>query len=519
MLRKIRKEELGYYAQLANWELADNEVDEYARMAEALFPALDAFDDEAPLPPSLVPAQRDPGRRAEPHEDPCNAVIRWCDVHAGGDGPLAGKRIGLKDNVAVAGVPMTFACKLMEPYVCEGDAVVTERILEAGGRIVAKLNLESFAWSGGGETSGYGAVLNPWDRTRTASGSSGGSGASLFYEGIDMTIGTDQGGSIRLPASWCGVLGLKPTHSLVPYTGIGAIDCMYDHAGPMARTVEDTALLLDVIAGKHPDDFRQDVVPKQDYRAAVASAPDDLKGVKIGILKEGFGFADDPNAPEGTRETRDATLAAVERLRALGADIREVSIPMHLTGTAMMFAALMLGQNELLRNNGVFYHARGTRQSPELATALGQGLRTRGDLLPPSVKLVTLLGGYLKEFYFGAHYAKAMNLAPKLRAAYDAVLAEVDFIVMPTATHYAHTHLPDARISDRVLRGWGMVGNTAPTDATGHPALSMPAAEANGLPVGVMVVGRTFDDAGVLRLARTYEKAYGWLPQQAPSYP
>ena len=515
-VRRLRREELAYYAQLANWRLGEAEVDEYFAMTEAMFDTVDALDAQAPPTPARVEAKRDPGRRPQPGEDPYNAVIRWCNVKSRSTGKLAGKRIGLKDNISLADVPMTFGANVVQPYVCEGDAIVTERLLNAGAEIVAKLNLESFAWSGGGETSWFGPILNPFDTTRTAAGSSGGSGAALFYDGIDITIGTDQGGSIRLPASWCGVLGLKPTHSLVPYCGIGAMDGMYDHCGPMTLNVEDMAVTLDVMAGKHPDDFRQDVVPRVRCAEAVASAPDRMDGITIGLLKEGFVWADLPDPPAGTRETQDAVLVAVERMRALGATVKEVSVPTHLTGTAMMVMALMMGNTTLLRDNGVYYHARGARQSPELAVALGKGLRSHGDHLPPTVKLIAMIGEYLKDHDFGAHYAKAMNLRPAHVAQYDAALEQCDFLILPTATHYAFQAKPEASISEKVLRGWGALSNTAPLNASGHPALSMPAAEADGLPVGVMVVGRTFADADVLRFARIYEKNHPWLPQRAP---
>jgi amidase len=516
-VRRLRREELAYYAQLANWTLAESEVDEYLTMTEAMFDSIDMLDAQPAPPPARADALRDPGRVPLPGEDPYNAVIRWCNVKAAKPkGPLAGKRFGLKDNVALAGVPLTFASNVVQPYICEGDSIVAERLINAGAEIVAKLNLESFAWSGGGETSSFGPILNPFDTTRTAAGSSGGSAAALFYDGIDITIGTDQGGSIRLPASWCGVLGLKPTHSLVPYVGIGAMDGMYDHVGPLTHTVTDMALTMDVIAGKHPDDFRQDVVPRLRHMQAVESAPDDMTGITVGVLKEGFVWDDMPGAPPGTKETQEVVRATIEQFRKLGATIVEVSVPTHLTGSAMMFMALLMGNTTLLRDNGVYYHARGARQSPELATALGKGLRTHGDHLPPTLKLASMLGEYLKDHYFGAHYAKAMNMAPAHRAQYDAAFQQCDVMVMPTATHYAHEVNPDASLSERVLRGWSMLGNTAPLDASGHPALSMPAAEADGLPVGVMVVGPTFSDAEVLRFARIYEKNHPWLPARAP---
>ena len=515
-VRRLRREELEVYAELAGWSMAEKDVDDFHKLSEVMFDTIDLLD-AAPMPqPPRADAKRDPGREPLEGEDPYNAVVRWCNAKGSGRGPLAGKRIGLKDNVALADVPMTFGSNVIQPYICDADAIVTERLLNAGAEIVAKLNLEAFAWSGGGETSAKGAVRNPWDLKRTAAGSSGGSGAALFYDGIDITIGTDQGGSIRLPASWCGVLGLKPTHSLVPYTGVGAMDGSYDHCGPLTLNVEDMALTMDVIAGKHKDDPRQDVVPRIKHREAVANAPDDYQGVTIGLLKEGWGWAGQEGAPEGTRETHEACMKAVKQMQKLGAKVVDVSVPSHITGSAMMFVALMLGNTTLLRDNGVLYHARGARQSPTLAQALGKGMRSHGDHLPPTFALITMLGTYMKEHFHDFHYAKAMNMAPAHRAGYDKVFEQVDFLVMPAATHFAHEAKADAGPAERVLRGWTMVGNTAPFDASGHPSLSMPAAEANGLPVGVMVTGPTFADDKVLAFARTWEKNFGWLPQGAP---
>ena len=361
-----------------------------------------------------------------------------------------------------------------------------------------------------------GPILNPFDPTRTASGSSGGSAAALWYDGVDITFGTDQAGSIRLPAAWCGVLGLKPTHGLVPYTGIATIDPTYDHVGPLARTVEDLALALDVVAGPHESDPRQRDVRPQDYRRAVAEAADDLRGLRVGVLREGF-EPDRPGAPEGTRASAEATVAVVDELAALGATVQEVSVPEHRYGAGLMFAAIAEGQTAITTSFGQGYGWRG-RYASDLGLALGRGLRVHGDELPPSLKMVLLLGTHLREHYFGSLYAKAQNLTPRLRAAFDRALADVDLLVLPTATHYAYRHEPAATLSRRVLRGDSMIGNTGTFDATGHPALSMPAAEADGLPVGVMLVGRIGADAELLAVARTYEGAYGWRPKRTPDY-
>src|SRR6476646_8440761 len=175
---------------------------------------------------------------------------------------------------------MTCASLVLKDYVPDIDATIITRMLDAGGEITAVLNMDNFAFSGGGDTSAYGPTRNPHNPDHLAGGSSGGSGAALYYDDIDLSIGGDQGGSIRIPASWCGVVGLKPTHSLVPYTGIAGIDPNIDHAGPMARSVADCALLLEVLAGKDPHDPRQDAVPVQRYTEVLGK---DIAGLRIGV--------------------------------------------------------------------------------------------------------------------------------------------------------------------------------------------------------------------------------------------
>jgi amidase len=513
MLRRLERDELREYATAAGFSLEDDEIDQFVSLANGIAEIMDAFVDEPFPEPINVKAERGGVRRSTPKDDPLNAVINWCSVLPEAEGALSGKRIGLKDNMPLAGVPMTYASRILEEHVPEEDCLLAQRILGAGGEIIAKLNMDNFAWSGGGETSDFGPTLNPFDLARTAGGSSSGSAAVLAYEGIDMTFGTDQAGSIRLPASWCGFLGLKPTHGLVPYTGIAPIDPSYDHVGPLARTVDDLALALSVVAGQHELgwDPRQCDIPTIDYRAAVARAPESLGGVVVGVVEEGFDH-DGPDAPPGTKETADATRAVVDELAGLGAKVVKVSVPHHPWGAGLLFAACAEGQAATLLSYGNGYHWSG-RYAPDLSLALGKALSKRGSELPPSLKNVVLLGTYFRLHYFSSLYAKAQNLRPILREAYDRVLAEVDVIVMPTATHYAHIYKPDATLSERVLRGDSMIKNTAVFDATGHPALSIPAAEADGLPVGVMLVGRRFADDQLLSLAKTWETQIGWRPK------
>src|SRR5437879_3007289 len=245
-------------------------------MLPEMFQSLDKLDRmPVPVAPLKYP-ERERGFRPEPKDDPLNAIVRRCSVKGAKSGKLAGKRLGIKDNVCIAGIPMTCASLVLEGYVPDIDATIITRILDAGGEITAILNMDNFAFSGGGDTSAYGPTRNPHNPEHLAGGSSGGSGAALYYNDIDLTIGGDQGGSIRIPASWCGIVGLKPTHSLVPYTGIVGIDPTFDHTGPMTRSVAEVALLLEVIAGKDPMDPRQYDVPVQPYSQALSR---DLRGV------------------------------------------------------------------------------------------------------------------------------------------------------------------------------------------------------------------------------------------------
>ncbi len=514
MLSRIGSEELAELAREHGFRIEPDELEEYLGLAEFVLGVLDGLDGPDPRAPPAEPAtraRRDPGRRPGPGEDPYNAIVRWCDVSSDPDGPLSGLSVACKDTISIAGVPMTCGSRILEGYVPERDSVVAERILLGGGRIVAITNMDDLAFSGGGDTSCYGPTLCPFDPTRTAGGSSSGSAAGLWYENIDVAFGADQGGSIRVPAAWCGVLGLKPTHGLVPYTGIVGIDQTFDHAGPLARTVDRLASGLQAIAGKHPSDPRQREVPATDYVGAVARAPERLHEVRIGILEEGFG----PNVG-CDEQVAAAVRVAAERLRTLGAQVSEISLPEHLQCADVAFAGFVEGMAALVAGGGNGFHWSG-RYAPDLALALRDGLAGNAGDLPPQVKLALTVGTHLRRRYLGAVYARAQNLRPWLRAAHDRALADVDVLLLPTTPGLPHPVAPELGLADRVRRGWAVLANTYPTDMTGHPALTIPAAEVDGLPVGVMLVGRHFDDGRLLALARAYEQRFGWQPAHGPA--
>src|SRR3954470_9466245 len=263
------------------------------------------------VPPALAPvAPRSPGYRPQASENPYGAWYWKTDIRSGATGLLAGKKIAIKDNICVAGVPMMNGSALLEGYVPELDATVVTRILESGGTIAGKAACEDLCFSGASHTCASGVIRNPHDPTRSAGGSSGGSAALVAAGEVPMALGGDQGGSIRTPSSWCGVYGLKPTWGLVPTTGSMPISYSVDHCGPMGASVDDVARLLSVIAGHDGWDTRTISARTGDYMAALGQ---DIKGLRVGILREGFGHPE--SDPAVNARVRDS-IQALERLGA-----------------------------------------------------------------------------------------------------------------------------------------------------------------------------------------------------------
>ena len=296
------------------------------------------------------------------------------------------------------------------------------------------------------------------------------------------------------------MVGLKPTHGLVPYTGIVGIDSTFDHAGPMARTVADAALTLEVIAGKDPMDPRQGEVPVHAYSEVLGKG---VNGLRIGVVTEGFGLnVSQPDVDEKIRKSLGV-------LSEQGAQIIEVSIPDHLEAGGIVWGLIAEGAAAYLQSNGMGHHWHGL-YNPGLAETLGKSLRTQSNDLPPTVKLILLLGSYMSERYHGRMYAKAQNLRRSLRASYDKVLEQVDVLAMPTTPMKAHLHESDLGPREIISHGWDMLGNTAAFDMTGHPAISIPCAKSDGLPVGLMLVGRHFEDATLFQAAQAFEQHVNW---------
>ena len=481
-------------------DLSAQDAASFAALVARVLPTYERLDelDEPTLP---IKYPRGPGHRPAADENPNNAWYWKTTIEGAPEGPLAGRRIAVKDNISVAGVPMMNGSRILEGHVPELDAMVVTRMLDAGGSIVGKAACEDMCFSGASHTCKSGPVTNPHRPTHSAGGSSSGCGALLATGEVDMAIGGDQGGSIRIPSSWCGVVGLKPTYGLVPYTGAFPIEMTLDHVGPMARTVRDVAALLAVVAGADGFDPRQAGAVAGDY---LSELDDGAVGLRIGVVREGFG------RPESEAVTDEAVRAAVSRFGELGASFSEVSIPMHLDGTDIWAGIQIEGAaQQLIGGNGL-----GTNWSGHYATGLQEayvsGLRSRPEDLCDTVKVGLLLGDYVRRVTPGTYYAKAQNLRRALRAAYDTALADFDVLAMPTIPFRA-TELPasDCTREEYVERSHDMGGNTCPFDASGHPALSVPCGAVDDLPIGLMLIGRHWDEATVLRLGAAFEDAAG----------
>ena len=500
-IRRPTTQDLLRLADANHFEITEEEMEAFEAMIPGLF---ESYDILAQLPeqrPALRYPNRDAGSRPNREDDPYNAILRRCTLKGATGGKLAGKRIGMKNNICIAGMPMTCASRVLEDYIADSDATIVTRILDEGGEINAILNLDNFAFSGAGDTSAFGPTLNPHSTDHLAGGSSGGSAAALYYDDIDITIGGDQGGSIRIPASFCGVVGHKPTHGLVPYTGIVGIDNTFDHAGPMARTVHDAALMLEVIAGKDPLDPRQGDVPTQPYTAALTG---EASGLRVGVLREGFDLAESDLAVDYK------VRRAMRLMGELGARVEDVSIPWHTKARGVVWGLIAEGATALLHTSGTGRHFEGL-YNPGLAHALGQGRRAQANDFPPTVKLVLLIGTYMTEQYNSRMYAKAMNMRRDLRAAYDEALSRYDVLAMPSTPMPAHRDDANGKPYAVLDHGWDMLANTGPFNMTGHPAISVPCGKtSDGLPVGLMLVGRRFDDATVLRAAHAFEQSADW---------
>jgi len=496
------REQIGKAAETLGLSLDQSDLEEFTAMVAdtiaAYYRPLDGYSDNLPT----VKYPRTPGTFPAGEDDPLAAWYVKTTIEGARRGKLKGRTVAIKDNIAIAGVPMMNGASVLQGYVPEVDATVVTRTLDAGATILGKAHCEYFCYSGSSHTNAAKTTLNPYDHTRTTGGSSSGCAALVAAGEVDLAIGSDQGGSVREPAAFCGLIGMKPTWGLVPYTGAASIEMTLDHLGPLTRTVEDNALFLEVLAGEDGLDPRQYAPRTARYTQSLDKPVEDLK---IGVVREGFGFAD------SEADVDEAVRAAAKSFEKLGATVTEISVPAHrdLGMSVWVPIAVEGAYEQILKGHGHGYNWKGA-YIPSLMAQLA-GWQAKSNQFSEIFKLGILCAEHMRSEYHGKYYAKAQNLNRHLRAAYDAAFGGVDILLMPTTPCKATKLPPDnpSRAED-MAPGFTPIQNTAPFDCTGHPAINVPVALRDGLPVGMMLVAPHFDEATLYRAAHAFESSGDW---------
>lgn len=418
-------------------------------------------------------------------------------IAAGEDiGWLAGIPIGIKDNICTKGISTTCASRILENFVPPYDATVSQKLLAAGAIVVGKTNLDEFAMGGSTETSAFQLTMNPWDTTRVPGGSSGGSAAAVAASECVVALGSDTGGSIRQPASFCGIVGLKPTYGLVSRYGLVAFASSLDQIGPFARSVEDSAILLGAIAGYDPQDSTSLKVEIPDYTQSLQPS---LTGIKVGVITETFGEGLDPEVAETVQQ-------AIQQLQALGAEVQEISCPRFRYGIAAYYIiAPSEASANLARYDGVKYGKR--VESAE--NLLEMYTRTRAEGFGSEVKRRIMIGTYaLSAGYYDAYYLKAQKVRTLIKQDFEAAFARVDVLVCPTAP------TPAFKAGDKSADPLSMYLidlMTIPVNLSGLPAISIPCGfSSEGLPIGLQIIGNVLREDHIFQVAYAYEQATDW---------
>jgi aspartyl-tRNA(Asn)/glutamyl-tRNA(Gln) amidotransferase subunit A len=409
-------------------------------------------------------------------------------------GPLDGVPLSIKDVFCTRGVRTTCGSRILERFVPPYDATLVARLAAAGAVMLGKGNLDEFAMGSSTEHSAFHVTRNPWDLARVPGGSSGGPAAAVAGGLAAGGFGTDTGGSIRQPAAFCGVVGLKPTYGRISRYGLVAFASSLDHPGPFGRDVTDAALLLAVAAGHDPMDATSIDAPVPDYTADLSRG---VRGLRLGVPDEYFIAGMDP-------EVERAVRAAIEVLKGLGAGVERVSLPAtpYALATYYVIAPAEASSN-LARYDGVKYGLRVDGRD-----LVDMESRTRAAGFGAEVKRRVMLGTYvLSAGYYDAYYGKAQKVRTLVRRDFDAAFGRVDLVVAPTTPNVAFVH---GEKEDPVAMYLNDVF-TIPADMAGVPAVSVPCGfTAAGLPIGLQLIGRTLDEATVLRAAYAYEQATDW---------
>ena len=415
-------------------------------------------------------------------------------------GMLEGIPVAVKDNMCTKGIKTTCASQILANFVPPYESTVTQKLKDAGAVLIGKTNLDEFAMGGSTENSSFQKTANPWDLTRVPGGSSGGSAAAVAAGECVVSLGSDTGGSIRQPASLCGVVGLKPTYGLVSRFGLVAFGSSLDQIGPFARTVEDSAILLKEIAGHDENDSTSLKVEIPDYTQYLQ--PELKKGLKIGVIKETFG--------EGLNsEVAEATQKAIAQLEAMGAEIKEISCPRFRYGVpAYYIIAPSEASANLARYDAVKY---GIRQESD--NLLEMYTNTRASGFGTEVKRRIMIGTYaLSAGYYDAYYLKAQKVRTLIKQDFDRAFEDVDVLVSPTAPTTAF------EIGDKTTDPLSMYLldlMTIPVNLAGLPGISIPCGfDSQGLPIGLQLVGNVLREDMLFHVAHAYEQATEWHHQQ-----
>ncbi|MFZ0864428.1 MAG: Asp-tRNA(Asn)/Glu-tRNA(Gln) amidotransferase subunit GatA [Candidatus Sulfotelmatobacter sp.] len=407
--------------------------------------------------------------------------------------PLGGVPVGIKDVMSTRGVRTTAGSKILEEYIPPYDCTAVVRMEAAGAVVLGKMNCDEFAMGSSNENSAYHPVRNPRDLNRVPGGSSGGSAAAVAADMAVVALGSDTGGSIRQPASFCGVVGLMPTYGRVSRYGLIAFASSLDHIGPLTKTVKDAAIVLRTIAGRDPMDSTSADVAVPDY---VAELDKPVRGMRLGVAKEYFGEGLD-------EEVRQAVEAAIDKLKGLGCEVVPVSLPHtpYAIPTYYLIATAEASSN-LARYDGVRYshRARGVKTLSEMYR------RSRDEGFGPEVKRRIMLGTYaLSAGYYDAYYLKAQKVRTLLTRDFDEAFRQVDAIVTPTSPTAAFRL---GEKSNDPLAMYLADIYTVTADLAGIPGISVPCGETKEkLPIGLQILGKHFDEATILRLAHAYEQA------------
>ena len=418
--------------------------------------------------------------------------------------PLAGIPIGIKDNICTKGVKTTCSSKMLENFTSPYDATVMEKINSENLITLGKLNMDEFAMGASTEYSAFKKTCNPWDLNKVPGGSSGGSAAAVSAGLVPWALGSDTGGSVRQPASFCGVVGLKPTYGLISRYGLVAFASSLDQIGPITKDVKDSAMLLNIIAGHDEKDTTSLNVEKKDYTKALKN---DVKGLRIGIPKEYFG--------EGiNKEVKEALEKAVEEYKAMGAIVEECSIPIaeYALATYYIIACAEASSN-LGRFDGIRYGYR-TSNFKNLRDIF---INSRTEGFGKEVKRRIILGTYvLSSGYYDAYYKKAQQVRTLVKKEFDKAFEKYDILITPTAPTVA---FDIGQRSNNPLEMYLADICTVSINIAGLPGISIPCGvDSKGMPIGMQIVGKHFAEETILNAAYTYEQKVKFRDNYKPTF-